>query len=679
MAAAVTRQRPRQAVIIIHGIGEQRPLDTLRSFVRGDFGQEGDGIVSDTDAFHSATDDLHQRTDQRKVKVTWNHQKYSDLAKVISQTPDELAESREANTDFYEYYWAYHFRDTRFGHLSSWLRPLLTRRRRFVSNPRILGPRARVARPALAIAVLVLAIALVWVGKSTPSPGLLLEVVVALLFMVTTAGILALASALGILSFARMAALSLLVPVGYVAGRLWQFGTDPISLLRGLALLPAAATMTGIPLKLLSSIGDAARYFTVSPDNVQVTEEIRATAVNLLERLHDMERESGIPLYERLVVVGHSLGSVIAYDAVRFLWARRRKDMILPAKTSKDIRCRAPADVEQRGAELDATDSELEDLKAGAKGSSDTHMRIAQLDGAHGAFWAAKERLYEQLRDPEPIDFEMPRRAAHDRWIISDLVTLGSPLTYADVLLARSNGEFEHRKSERAYATDPPSFQGRGGPHSMRYRSTKPVGAGRVATSHFHHAAVFAAVKWTNIYYPHDLVGGPLAPMFGPGIKDIELAGPGPARIWKRVYLTKKSHTQYWKKPSAPHQIGANRCVAELRAIIGREPEVLVRVKDPPPFKQIEQLSDLLEQAHDPVGFAVRLLVGENPPTGAWLPGGARIILDHDLKQKIETILDSGSTYVCLGVSPDIRPLGSRFPEDEPENVGSVPTMPVNS
>lgn len=34
----------RQAVIIIHGIGEQRPMETLRAFVAGAFGVEKEAL-----------------------------------------------------------------------------------------------------------------------------------------------------------------------------------------------------------------------------------------------------------------------------------------------------------------------------------------------------------------------------------------------------------------------------------------------------------------------------------------------------------------------------------------------------------------------------------------------------------------------------------------------------------
>ena len=79
-----------------------------------------------------------------------------------------------------------------------------------------------------------------------------------------------------------------------------------------------------------------------------------------------------------------------------------------------------------------------------------------------------------------------------------------------------------------------------------------------------HHAAVFAPVRWTNLFFPPrltlwgDLVSGALAPVFGPGIRDV------PLTTRQRAGLL--SHTLYWRLPKgaddAPH-------VRALRASLG--------------------------------------------------------------------------------------------------------------
>lgn len=65
---------------------------------------------------------------------------------------------------------------------------------------------------------------------------------------------------------------------------------------------------------LLYYVGDAARYLSPSPENIALRQRIRTDGVALLRRLH----ESGE--YDRIVVVGHSLGSVIGYDMLTALW-----------------------------------------------------------------------------------------------------------------------------------------------------------------------------------------------------------------------------------------------------------------------------------------------------------------------------------------------------------------------
>ena len=59
-------------------------------------------------------------------------------------------------------------------------------------------------------------------------------------------------------------------------------------------------------------VGDAARYLSPSPSNIALRQQIRAEGLRLLRHLH-RSRE-----YARIVIVGHSLGSVIGYDPVSY-------------------------------------------------------------------------------------------------------------------------------------------------------------------------------------------------------------------------------------------------------------------------------------------------------------------------------------------------------------------------
>ena len=82
-----------------------------------------------------------------------------------------------------------------------------------------------------------------------------------------------------------------------------------------------AWTMLGIYLLLNAKflqpyLGDAARYFRVSPANIAGQRQIRREAVQLLEDLHLSGK------YDRIIVVAHSLGTVIAYDMLRAYFSR---------------------------------------------------------------------------------------------------------------------------------------------------------------------------------------------------------------------------------------------------------------------------------------------------------------------------------------------------------------------
>jgi hypothetical protein len=58
-----------------------------------------------------------------------------------------------------------------------------------------------------------------------------------------------------------------------------------------------------------------------------------------------------------------------------------------------------------------------------------------------------------------------------------------------------------------------------------------------------HHGAPFAITRWTNLYFPGDIIGGRVSHLFGAGIKDVELGGCC-ARSWR-------SHVHYWKHECA--------------------------------------------------------------------------------------------------------------------------------
>ena len=63
-----------------------------------------------------------------------------------------------------------------------------------------------------------------------------------------------------------------------------------------------------------------------------------------------------------------------------------------------------------------------------------------------------------------------------------------------------------------------------------------------------HHGAPFAVTRWTNLYFPGDIIGGPVVPLFGEGIRDVRLCTA--ITGWMDRLLPALSHTHYWD-PSA--------------------------------------------------------------------------------------------------------------------------------
>ena len=92
----------KQAVVLIHGIGEQRPMETLRGFVRSLLmvkNQEKEA------KFWSKPDKMSELLELRRLKTM----------------------GVQPKTSFYEYYWAHYMEGTKLIHILRWLWRLLYR------------------------------------------------------------------------------------------------------------------------------------------------------------------------------------------------------------------------------------------------------------------------------------------------------------------------------------------------------------------------------------------------------------------------------------------------------------------------------------------------------------------------------------------------------------------------
>lgn len=425
-------RRSRQAVVVVHGIGSQRPLSTAKGFT--------DALAQGSARF-SKPDLLSKSYELRRFQLPRTR--------------------RRPRTDVFELYWADKVPGTTLGHTTAWLRSLLSRRPKDVSER---------LRP---VAYLVWAVAV-------------------LLAVAGVAGV----TAIGIDGFSR----------------LWTDATVVLQIAwvsAALSILGGAAT--GF---LVHSLGDAARYLEAKPDNIAVRQAIRSGGVSLLRRLH----EEGS--YDRIVVVGHSLGSVIAYDILQRYWHEVYR---------------------QHGTPLAVDQAELAELERTVAAARDDPAAVDP-DGyrqAQRAVWSENRRL-------------------GFRWLVTDLVTVGSPLAHAGTLLARSPGHVTQLQQELELPTCPPHLDGDGITRRDRYLVDGEQRSIRVLT----HASLFGVTRWTNLYVPApalvlgDAIGGPLAPVFGPGVKDVAVTT---APWWRR--RTPLAHSSYWRLPTKP---GAASPVADL-------------------------------------------------------------------------------------------------------------------
>jgi hypothetical protein len=434
-----TRQarRPRQAVVVIHGIGNQRPLSTVKALT------------------YALNSEKERWSQPDQISDSYELRRY------------QLSRTRERpRTDFFELYWADKVPGTRIGHTFAWARSILLRK------PRDVGPRIR---PLFSLLSLLAAAAFV--------------TVVLLLLTLGTTGL--------------RDRFNAVTGLGQATGV-------------GVLLVLLMAVVNGF---LISTLGDAARYLEARPGNISVRHNIRQAGVDLLDRLH---ADGG---YHRVVIVGHSLGSVIAYDVIRLYWARVH-------------RRHHASDYPQQ----DKLKEYVKTLEVSAGHDLDASM----YQGQQRELWSEYRRL------------GLP-------WLITDLITVGSPLSHADTLLARSPEDFRTLIRELELPACPPPLSSDGSTDRLTFRETYLADTGIRSLKVLASGAPFALTRWTNIYIPTralvlgDPIGGPVSPVFGPGVLDRSVTVPSWWRRW-----TPLAHTSYWSSPRESSALRVLRATVDL-------------------------------------------------------------------------------------------------------------------
>ena len=577
-------RRLRTAVLVVHGMGSQRPLETVRGIINAVWFNNDDHI-------------------QDKTHKLWSHPEPSgvDLDLTVMTTNDFKDPAGGRVADFHELYWAHLMSETKAVAVLLWLFELGRK-----------GPNLKTGMNglwwcgAVYLCLLLLSISLLvlqsimWLTSIGGEPQKIVFVFDLMLLIAAAAGLVAaiwyrywkLFLALTVVLIAMIAGAkwitsydqlllarwtsAFIAPVGALLaasllmkawGRIVFVMTYTLSLAFfaitlltqhqvgfwenvvghinkadmpwGLPSHPstiAAICIIGVYLLMNAAflqpyLGDAARYFRNSPANVAVRRAIRKEAVDTLDQLH-CSRD-----YDRIVVVAHSLGTAVAYDMLRAYYSRI---------------------CDQVSIDRDIHDPEFEvvDDKAAAAGPIGAKKCAAMRVAARQliAKLAAGSRL---IADQVRRDQYKPAKSEEvDVWLVTDFVTLGSPLTHAVYFMANGKdrkgleADFEDHKRERELPTCPPQKIDDDGRIAYEDPNTKKP--------RLHHGGTFGLTRWTNLFFPTtnifwgDAIGGPVKPVFGDCVKDIEVSTKigGGAGFF--------THVAYWKtdckaKRAAPH------------------------------------------------------------------------------------------------------------------------------
>ncbi|MEM1302192.1 MAG: hypothetical protein AAGH17_06400 [Pseudomonadota bacterium] len=460
----------RHAVILVHGMGEQVPMQTLRAFVDAVWTQAPDLVdperpdpftgksprVGVPNRSWSKPDDLSRSFELRKITT-------------------ESAQTR-TRVDFFEFYWAHHMAHNKWSDVIPWVANLLLRRPDQVPKP----------------------VKTIWL----------------------------------ILWTATFAALAAMVFGLYNQA----FGIERLGWGVFVWGLIAAVVSVVANALILTRFGDVARYVMAKPNNVATRQKIREQGVDFLERVLRAEDDDSQPRFDRVSVVAHSLGTIVAYDILSHTFAR------LNTVVDEGALAKNP---DQPAREALESYLQGRHQQTGAESVLDMPMFHEKVDAAR------KEHLKQG-----------------GFWRISDFITLGSPLTHAEFMLARDAEALDYDMARRVFPTCPPVLEYDRTTQDWRafYRPgikvddgvATPTGSPRVP----HHGAMFALTKWTNIYSPvravvkGDLVSGPIKRLFGSktpttrmiGAVDKSVLPPvddkgRPLAGHKRKWVT---HNNYW-------------------------------------------------------------------------------------------------------------------------------------
>lgn len=509
MAAMVSRVNDDDlptAVVVIHGIGSQMPMDTLRALVDTVFGEASGATGS--------------KKVQNKVD---RYSTFLDLRRLV------LSRGRgHGRVDFYELYWAPTLGSGTVGAVLTWGWRILRRR-----------PDGEQMRHVVT-----------WVR------GMLVALLV--VFVGVAVGGYVLAQHFGWSGF-----LGSVVPV-----------------LGFLLAVPRAVAR-----RILTEVlADASRWFAPGPKDIHGRDKVRRLGMQLLTELHGAD-DSGQLRYGRIVVIGHSLGSVIAYDVLRLAFDKLRE----PSREETEV-ASGPAE----RAEPSPPAVQLAERQPGA-----WHFEVERdrLGDATDPVKATRDFQYVQRQ------LLAEQRLVGSRWRVTDFISAGSPLTHAADLWGSKVADFPRRLSEGEFPTCPPLGAVQHSEERLAARQVSvPVGADKRPIAFYrrdpggpliaHEASVFALTRWTNLYIPMerwlggDPIGGPIAPVFGPGVRDIPVRVSASRKAARRImWMPVAAHTWYWKRDPTTTRLDVTDNREPRDAVRMLERVVALREPRPTPYR----------------------------------------------------------------------------------------------
>ncbi|MGL5113690.1 MAG: hypothetical protein ACRC7C_00055 [Beijerinckiaceae bacterium] len=527
--------RARQAVIIVHGMGEPAPMETMRGFVEAVWRDDPELSVTEREIW------------SRPSTLTGSHE-------MRFLTTTGLAGETRVYTDFYEFYWADLMVGNRLADVTAWAAGLLLRR------PSQVPENVRGLWWGLVGAVALFIAGTIFAFLTDPTVH---RPVFAGLGVVGLAGL-----CLACLRFP----LGPLLAAALVAVTWFAYGSFPVATLGAVLVLLGLLSSLALNAFVIPYFGDVARYVRRAPPNIAARRNVRERGLALLKGLHDAKSAPDVPRYDRIVIAAHSLGAIVAYDLITHFFADREEMRVSP-----------DSDGEHKAALL-AVETAMQMLAAKPDGR-----------GEREALQAAQRRLFKAMADGSGerrwliSDFvTMGAPLAHAPFLLArDVDDLKRRQAEREFPLCPPLAErlwkkqISQRKQAGAEAVlDAPSFNQPAANATDRHGIFHATGDGARLRWRMHHAAPFAVVRWINFHddasagdiHPidGDFISGPCAPLFGPGVEDFRVTLLRPARgLLRRRLMT---HTEYWSRsardePQMVAYFAALRAALDLRRV----------------------------------------------------------------------------------------------------------------